>query len=116
MSYTNVSALTALITIARDANADPELIQKAETMLKAASKPRKKSEGPSKTAQANAAILATIVPVIRDSGRAWTAKDISSTFTEVATSQKSVALMRQAIADGTIIKTRVGSQTLYQAV
>jgi hypothetical protein len=120
--YTNATALSATITIMNrlyESNSplyDAELVQKLENMLEVASKPRKKSAGPSKTAQANAIILATVIPVIRDSGKQWTAKDISSTFTEVPTSQKAVALMRQAIADGTIIKVHVGSQTLYQAV
>jgi hypothetical protein len=120
--YTNATALSAAITVMNrlyEDNSplyDAELVQKLESMHAVAIKPRKKSDGPSKTAQANAAILETIVPVIQASGKQWTAKEICNTFSEVATSQKSVALMRQAIADGTIIKVHVGSQTLYQAV
>ena len=112
-TVTRIVALESALTCMQAQGADPAAIQVVEKMLTQLRAPRKPSNKPSKTAAENSALAAKVVELMVASGKPFTTKDIVSVVPEIATSQKAVAVMKAAIANGTVAKMKIGSQTLY---
>ena len=112
-TVTRIVALESALACMRVQGADPAAIQVVEKMLAQLRAPRKPSNKPSKAAVENSALAAKVVDLMVASGKPFTAKDIAAAMPEIATLQKAVAVMKAAIANGTVAKMKIGSQTVY---
>jgi predicted HTH transcriptional regulator len=112
-SLTNAQALVQAIQLAQDAGMT-ELVDKLTKMHETATKPKKKSEGPTKAQLENLQLAEKALEYMADK-EGVTAKELTTNIQGIATSQKAVAVMRLAIANGKAIKFKVGSQTMYKA-
>jgi hypothetical protein len=110
-SLTNAQALAQAIELADKAGMT-ELVAKLTKMHETAIKPKKKSDGPTKAQLENIALAEKAVAYMLDH-EGVTAKELASNVEGINTSQKAVAVMRQAITMGKVVKCKVGSQTLY---
>lgn len=95
---TNREALDAAIEELRG-NAEPALIEKLEKMLAAMSKPKKKSEGPSKTKLENQRLAQAVADTMPEETPV-TLKWVTEFVTGIMTSQKARYVMEEGVALG----------------
>ena len=111
-TITNAQALALAIELAKGAN-NNELATKLAKMLETATKPRTKKEGPTKAHKENVKLLEEVMEFIKGNSNPVTAKEVANNVAGIGTVQKAVVVLKIGIANGTVEKIKVGSQTLY---
>jgi hypothetical protein len=113
-TVTRANVLSAIV------NGDMELLQSdaakqvAEKMLASITKPRSKSNTPSKTSVENAALLGDVLKILptieyAENGKptgGYSFVNITAKVNGIMTTSKLGAVLKPAIADGTVIKYR----------
>ena len=118
MAYTNVTALSAALELAKGTE-DTELVEKLARMLEVASKPAPKSEGMTAEQRQNLALardVAAWVWELKDAGTEQvTTKFVVQNFGDmrITSTQKAASLLTKCVAQGWIQRMQVKSQTVY---
>lgn len=92
---------------------DGEAREVLTKMYEQVTKPRKKAEGPSKTRLANEKLAAECVAAIEAHGEPVTGKWLVEHVNGLLTPQKCTAVIRIAIENGEVVKTKEGKNTYY---
>ena len=90
-----------------------EAIEILEKMHAQITKPRKKSDAPTKTQILNANLAEKCFEAISEKGEAVTSKWICEHVNGIMTPQKCTAVMRLLVNDGRIVKSKDGKAVVY---
>ena len=111
----NVVTRAAALSYAIEHCDNPEITEVLQKMYEQVTKPRKKSDAPSKTQIMNRNLAAAAVNVIREYGEPVTSKWICEHVNGIMTPQKCTAVMKIAIEAGEITKNKEGKVITYIA-
>ena len=110
---TRAQALVFAINTIREYEGECEAITVLEKMHAQVTKPRKKSDAPTKTQILNANLAEKCFEAISEKGEAVTSKWICEHVNGIMTPQKCTAVMRLLVNDGRIIKSKDGKAVVY---
>lgn len=91
----------------------PEVVEVLRKMHEQVTKPRKKSNAPSKTQIMNRNLAAAAVAAIREHGEPVTSKWICEHVNGIMTPQKCTAVMKVAVDAGEAVKNKDGKTVIY---
>lgn len=112
-TMTNAQALAMSIELAKNAN-ETALVSKLEKMYATATKPRKKSDAPTKEQIARMGMVKELVALMQDHNEPISTQWVIDNVKYVTTPQKATAVLRDAIAQGLVVKTdSVKGRTRY---
>lgn len=114
MTEKNTITRAAALAYAIDACANnPEVAAVLTKMHEQVTKPRKRSDAPTKTQIENAAILKRAIEKMTAHGEPVTCKWLTEHVEGIPTTQKAAAIMKNGSKDGLIICERSGKSPLY---
>lgn len=112
-TMTNAQALAASIELAKNAGMD-ELVAKLDKMHATATKPRKKSDTPTKEQLERKKMVDELAAKIQDVNDAISTNWVMDNVSYVLTPQKATAVLNDAIKAGIVVKTdSVKGRTRY---
>ena len=112
---TRAQALASAITIVREYEGECEITEVLEKMYAQITKPRKKSDTPSKARILNESLAAKCVAAIREHGEPVTGKWLIEHVNGLMTPQKVTAVMKIAIESGEATREKNGKVITYSA-
>ena len=115
MTKQNTITRAAAVAYAIEHIDNAEVIEVLTKMHEQLTKPRKKSDAPTKTQIMNANLAKAAVEAIREHGEPVTTKWITEHVNGIMTPQKCTAVMKVAIDAGTITKNKDGKTITYTA-
>ena len=112
---TRAQALEIAINTLHDYEGSCEAADVLQKMYEQLTKPRKKSDAPTKTQIMNANLARAAVEAIREHGEPVTTKWVCEHVPGIMTPQKCTAVMRVAIDNGDITRNKDGKTITYTA-
>lgn len=113
MSEKTTITRAAALAYAIECCDNPEVVEVLRKMHAQVTKPRKKSDAPSKTQIMNRNLAAAAVAAIREHGEPVTSKWICEHVNGIMTPQKCTAVMKVAVDAGEAVKNKDGKAVTY---
>lgn len=113
MSEKTTITRAAALAYAIECCDNPEVVEVLRKMHAQVTKPRKKSDMPSKTQIMNRNLAAAAVAAIREHGEPVTSKWICEHVNGIMTPQKCTAVMKVAVDAGEAVKNKDGKAVTY---